>query len=493
MKPNVVVKVTALAAALCGSLALVPVFQSEPAVAAATSITTKTVGAPADTTYLVALPDFSKLVEDYGKAVVSIDSVTKARRAPAPDRNQQPDPFEEFRRFGFPFQFGPIPQGPRNIPERRGQGSGFIISPDGLILTNHHVVEGADELTVHLPDKRVFKAKLIGSDQKTDVAVIKVDAKNLPTVKLGSSDKVKVGEWVAAIGAPFGLDNTVTQGIVSAKSRNLEGDQFVPFIQTDVAVNPGNSGGPLFNLRGEVIGINSQIFSTSGGFMGLSFAIPIDLAVQIKDQLVKGGKVHRGRIGVVMQPLTPELAESLGLPNASGALVVQLEEKGPAQKAGMQEGDLIVEFNGTPIADSNDLSRAVANTKPNSKVNVKVKRGVKEVSLNLKVEELTAEPMKIASAKSGGSYGTQVNALGVVTRSLNAAEKKKVKDGLFVTAVMGRAAEAGIQAGDIILSVAGQKVKSEADLDKATAKAKGTIAVLVDRSGQRIFVPVKFS
>ncbi len=488
MKPNVVVKLTAVAVALCGSLALVPFIQSGPAIAASSA----TSSVPADATYLVALPDFSKLVEDNGKAVVSIDSVTKARRAQS-SRGQQPDPFEEFRRFGFPFQFGPqMPQNPRNVPERRGQGSGFIISPDGLILTNHHVVEGADELTVHLPDKRVFKAKLIGSDAKTDVAVIKVDAKRLPTVKIGSSDKVKVGEWVAAIGAPFGLDNTVTQGIVSAKSRNLEGDQFVPFIQTDVAVNPGNSGGPLFNLKGEVIGINSQIFSTSGGFMGLSFAIPIDLAVQIKDQLVKGGKVHRGRIGVVMQPLTPDLAESLGLPNAKGALVVQLEDKGPAQKAGMQEGDLIVEFNGTPIGDSNDLSRAVANTKPNSKVNIKVMRNGKPVDLSLKVAELTAEPMKIASSQAPLPNGTKANSLGVVTRSLTDAEKKKVSDGLFVTSVTGRAAEAGIHPGDIILSVAGKKIKSADDLGKATDKAKGTIAVLIDRNGQRIFVPVKF-
>ena len=259
-------------------------------------------------------------------------------------------------------------------PERRGQGSGFIIDPNGIILTNNHVVDGADEVTVHLTDKREFKAKVIGTDPKTDIAVIKIEGKNLPVVKLGKSDDVKVGEWVAAIGAPFGLDNTVTAGIVSAKSRNLPDEQFVPFIQTDVAVNPGNSGGPLFNMKGEVIGINSQIFSTSGGFMGLSFAIPIDLAVQIKDELMKNGKVSRGRLGILMQQLTPELAKSFNLKDAKGALIAQIEKDGPADKAGLRDGDIVIEYNGKPIADIRELSQAVASTKPGAKVKVKAMR-----------------------------------------------------------------------------------------------------------------------
>ena len=274
--------------------------------------------AHAQTSQLSGLPDFTKLVEDNGKAVVSISTVKKAKRL-GPQNGVPDEQLEMLRRFGFPFPFGDF-NGPGMTPERRGQGSGFIIDPNGIILTNNHVVDGADEVTVHLTDKREFKAKVIGTDPKTDIAVIKIEGKNLPVVKLGKSDDVKVGEWVAAIGAPFGLDNTVTAGIVSAKSRNLPDEQFVPFIQTDVAVNPGNSGGPLFNMKGEVIGINSQIFSTSGGFMGLSFAIPIDLAVQIKDELMKNGKVSRGRLGILMQQLTPELAKSFNLKDAKGAL-----------------------------------------------------------------------------------------------------------------------------------------------------------------------------
>ncbi len=444
---------------------------------------------PATTDAVVMLPDFSKLVEDNGKAVVSIESVRKARNVSKKGATpNQIDPFDEFRRFGFPFPFDPQ-RAPHPMPERRGQGSGFIISPDGLILTNHHVVEGADELTVQLFDKKDYKAKVIGSDQKTDIALIKIDAKDLPTVKIGSSDKVKVGEWVAAIGAPFGLNNTVTAGIVSAKSRNLPDEQFVPFIQTDVAVNPGNSGGPLFNMKGEVIGINSQIFSTSGGFMGLSFAIPIDLAVQIKDQLLKDGKVSRGRIGVVMQPLTPELAKSFGLKDNKGALVVQLEANGPAEKAGVKDGDIIIEFNGTKIDEASDLSRAVASTKPNSKAKMKVLREGKEVSLDLVVAEMSSDN------KLGPLTGQEPVAedrLGVVARPVTDLEKKKkLPEGLFVQNVSGAAAEAGIRVGDVIVSVGGTKVKTMEELRKVVKNAKDSIAVLVDRKGQRVFIPVK--
>lgn len=447
---------------------------------------TSAIAQEANSSVVMTVPDFSKLVEETGKTVVSIETLKKAKKATR-SRGQGVDPFEELRRFGFPLPFGPGFEG-FGTPERRGQGSGFIISSDGYILTNHHVVAGADELTVHLTDKREFKAKVIGSDEKTDVAVIKVDAKNLPAVKIGKSDQVKVGEWVAAIGAPFGLENTVTQGIVSAKSRNLPDDQFVPFIQTDVAVNPGNSGGPLFNMKGEVIGINSQIFSTTGGFMGMSFAIPIDLAIQIKDQLIKNGKVSRGRIGVMMQPLTPELAKSFGLKDEKGALVVQLEENGPADKGKMKEGDVIIEFNGKPIIETIELSHAVAGAKPGEKVKVKVLREGKPVELTITIAEMPSNGklnMKAQPMKSS------VDRLGLSTRALTKEEaKKNTKGGIVVESAEGPAAEAGIQRGDIILSAGGKRVKSAEDLKKIVDSAKGSIPILVDRKGQRIFVPV---
>ena len=395
---------------------------------------------------------------------------------------------EMLRRFGFPFPFGDF-NGPGMTPERRGQGSGFIIDPNGIILTNNHVVDGADEVTVHLTDKREFKAKVIGTDPKTDIAVIKIEGKNLPVVKLGKSDDVKVGEWVAAIGAPFGLDNTVTAGIVSAKSRNLPDEQFVPFIQTDVAVNPGNSGGPLFNMKGEVIGINSQIFSTSGGFMGLSFAIPIDLAVQIKDELMKNGKVSRGRLGILMQQLTPELAKSFNLKDAKGALIAQIEKDGPADKAGLRDGDIVIEYNGKPIADIRELSQAVASTKPGAKVKVKAMREGKPVNLVIVVGEMPTDG-KLNFKKPAAS---QNNALGSIFRRLYDNEKKRVSNGLFVESVYGAAAEAGMRRGDIIISAGGKKIRTEKDLNEVVSKAKGSLAVLVDRNGSREFIPVKLS
>ena len=443
--------------------------------------------ANAQTSQLSGLPDFTKLVEDNGKAVVSISTVKKAKRL-GPQNGVPDEQLEMLRRFGFPFPFGDF-NGPGMTPERRGQGSGFIIDPNGIILTNNHVVDGADEVTVHLTDKREFKAKVIGTDPKTDIAVIKIEGKNLPVVKLGKSDDVKVGEWVAAIGAPFGLDNTVTAGIVSAKSRNLPYEQFVPFIQTDVAVNPGNSGGPLFNMKGEVIGINSQIFSTSGGFMGLSFAIPIDLAVQIKDELMKNGKVSRGRLGILMQQLTPELAKSFNLKDAKGALIAQIEKDGPADKAGLRDGDIVIEYNGKPIADIRELSQAVASTKPGAKVKVKAMREGKPVNLVIVVGEMPTDG-KLNFKKPAAS---QNNALGANVRPLNDKEKKRVSNGLFVESVYGAAAEAGMRRGDIIISAGGKKIRTEKDLNEVVSKAKGSLAVLVDRNGSREFIPVKLS
>lgn len=443
--------------------------------------------AHAQTSQLSGLPDFTKLVEDNGKAVVSISTVRKAKRV-GPQNGMPDEQLEMLRRFGFPFPFGDF-NGPGMTPERRGQGSGFIIDPNGIILTNNHVVDGADEVTVHLTDKREFKAKVLGTDPKTDIAVIKIEGKDLPVVKLGKSENVKVGEWVAAIGAPFGLDNTVTAGIVSAKSRNLPDEQFVPFIQTDVAVNPGNSGGPLFNMKGEVIGINSQIFSTSGGFMGLSFAIPIDLAVQIKDELMKNGKVSRGRLGILMQQLTPELAKSFNLKEAKGALIAQIEKDGPADKAGLRDGDIVIEYNGKPIANIRELSQAVASTKHGAKVKVKAMREGKPVSLVIVVGEMPTDG-KLNFKKPAAS---QNNALGANVRPLNDKEKKRVSNGLFVESVYGAAAEAGMRRGDIIISAGGKKIRTEKDLNEVVSKAKGSLAVLVDRNGSREFIPVKLS
>lgn len=390
---------------------------------------------------------------------------------------------EIFRRFGFPFPFG---GGPRQEPERRGTGSGFIISADGLILTNHHVVEGADEIKVRLTDNREFTGKVLGSDAKTDIAVVKIDAKDLPYLTMGNSDELKVGEWVAAIGSPFGLDNTVTSGIVSAKSRKLPSDQYVPFIQTDVAVNPGNSGGPLFNMKGEVVGINSQIFSTSGGFMGLSFAIPSNLAMQIKDQLVKNGKVTRGRIGVVIQSVTQDLAESFGMKTPKGAIVSQVEKDGPAAKAGLQEGDIITAVNGRAIDDSVDMPVIIGSMAPGSIAKLSIIRNNKDMTLDVKVEEAPNE-----SASSNASKTAAANKLGVTVRPLNDEEKAKAEtEGLLVTESTGAARKAGIREGDIIVNVNGVKIKKTDDLARVLEKNKN-LRVLVQRRDGRIFIPVR--
>ncbi len=434
------------------------------------------------------LPDFTKLVEDNGKAVVSIQVTQKAavRKNANPFKGMPKDKLDELRRFGFPFPF-PGPDGFEDrMPERKGQGSGFIISPDGLILTNHHVVDGADEIKVHLTDDREFNAKVIGSDAKTDVAVIKIDGKDLPCVKLGNSKDVKVGEWVAAIGAPFGLENTVTSGIVSAKSRNLPSDQFVPFIQTDAAVNPGNSGGPLFNMKGEVIGINSQIFSTSGGFMALSFAVPIDLALQIKDELVKHGKVNRGRLGVMIQTMSPELAKSFGLEKNKGALIAQIQKDSAAEKAGLQEGDIVILFDGKGIDNAADLSRAVASARPDTEHNVKVLREGKEAEVKVKLD--AAADTSVAKGKAAEEARGR---LGVTVRGLNDEEKKKYGDGLVVVESHGPASEAGIKEGDVLLSVGGKKIRSFEQFKDAVNAADKTLALQVARDGSRTFLAVK--
>ena len=440
--------------------------------------------APQTTVATTQLPDFVQLVEKYGKGVVNISTVREARVVEGAD----PFGFDErhaeiFRRFGFPFPFG---GGPRQEPERRGTGSGFIISADGLILTNHHVVDGADEIKVRLTDNREFTGKVLGSDAKTDIAVVKIDAKDLPYLTMGNSDELKFGEWVAAIGSPFGLDNTVTSGIVSAKSRKLPSDQYVPFIQTDVAVNPGNSGGPLFNMKGEVVGINSQIFSTSGGFMGLSFAIPSNLAMQIKDQLVKNGKVTRGRIGVVIQSVTQDLAESFGMKTPKGAIVSQVEKDGPAAKAGLQEGDIITAVNGRAIDDSVDMPVIIGSMAPGSSAKLAIIRKNKDMTRDVKVEEAPNE-----SASSNASKTAAANKLGVTVRPLNDEEKAKAEtEGLLVTESTGAARKAGIREGDIIVNVNGVKIKKTDDLARVLEKNKN-LRVLVQRRDGRIFIPVR--
>ena len=440
--------------------------------------------APQATVATTQLPDFVQLVEKYGKGVVNISTVREARVVEGAD----PFGFDErhaeiFRRFGFPFPFG---GGPRQEPERRGTGSGFIISAAGLLLTNHHVVAGADENKVRLTDNREFTGKVLGSDAKTDIAVVKIEAKDLPYLTMGNSDELKVGEWVAAIGSPFGLDNTVTSGIVSAKSRKLPSDQYVPFIQTDVAVNPGNSGGPLFNMKGEVVGINSQIFSTSGGFMGLSFAIPSNLAMQIKDQLVKNGKVTRGRIGVVIQSVTQDLAESFGMKTPKGAIVSQVEKDGPAAKAGLQEGDIITAVNGKAIDDSVDMPVIIGSMAPGSIAKLSIIRNNKDMTLDVKVEEAPNE-----SASSNASKTAAANKLGVTVRPLNDEEKAKAEtEGLLVTESTGAARKAGIREGDIIVNVNGVKIKKTDDLARVLEKNKN-LRVLVQRRDGRIFIPVR--
>src|SRR6267142_1408620 len=354
--------------------------------------------APAPEPVLRALPDFSQLVDRYGPAVVNVEVVEKPQPAAGGLQGLSPnDPFYDFfHRFGVP---GPG-QGPRaNQPPSRGAGSGFIINSDGYILTNTHVVANADEVTVRLTDRREFPAQCIGPDERTDVAVIKISATNLPIVKLGDPSRIKPGQWVLAIGSPFGFENSATAGIISATSRSVPGENYVPFIQTDVAVNPGNSGGPLFNMAGEVIGINSQIFSRTGGFMGVSFAIPIDVARNIGEQLIKTGRVVRGRIGVTIQDVNAQLAESFGLDRPRGALVSSVERDGPASKAGLQPGDVILAVNGHPIERYGELSGSIAAMKPGTDAMLQVWRGGKQQAINVKVTELKEQQQQ---AKLGG-------------------------------------------------------------------------------------------
>ena len=451
-------------------------------------------GAPVQAQGMRGLPDFTELVEQVGPSVVNIRTLEKVSSRRQPGGNADEEMQELFRRF-----FGqPLPGQPntprqqrpnRPQPEEdqpRGVGSGFILTADGFIMTNAHVVDGADQVLVTLPDKREFKARIVGVDKRSDVAVVKVEATGLPVVKIGDVNRLKVGEWVMAIGSPFGLDNSVTAGIVSAKQRDT-GD-YLPFIQTDVAINPGNSGGPLINMRGEVVGINSQIYSRSGGFMGISFSIPIDEAIRVSDQLRTIGRVQRGRIGVQIDQVSKDVAESLGLAKAQGALVRSVEAGSPAEKAGVEAGDIITRFEGKPIEKSADLPRMVGSVKPGSKATLTVwRRGsskdlqvtVGEVEPEKTAQRASAAPLEKPQASNAGQF------LGLTVSELTEAQRQelKLRGGVRVEAVTEPATRAGLSEGDVILAVANTEIKNVKEFEAVLARLDKTkpVAILLRR------------
>jgi len=439
-------------------------------------------------------PDFPLITQKYGPAVVNI-SVSGTRKFGSDDSDEDNtaqsngngniDPFDFFRRFA--------PNMPgmqhRNVPVH-GLGSGFIVDPNGIIMTNAHVVKDATEVMVKLTDRREYHAKVLGADPKTDIAVLKIDARNLPAVTLGSSDRLKVGEWVLAIGSPFGFENTVTAGVVSAKGRSLPNDSAVPFIQTDVAVNPGNSGGPLFNAKGEVVGINSQIYSQSGGYQGVSFSIPIDLAVKVKDQIVKTGKVEHARLGVSVQEVNQSLADSFGLDRPAGALVANVESGSAAERAGLEAGDVIRSLNGVPIISSGDLSTAVSASMPGQKAQLDVWRKGKPMTI---VATLGDSVDKVAKADNGGAKA-EGGKLGLAVRPLQPQERSQAgiaNGGLVVEGVSGPAERAGVEPGDVILSVNGTPVASVEQMRTIVAKSNKSAALLLQRGDEKIFVPIR--
>ena len=433
---------------------------------------------------VAGITDFSAIVERYGPAVVNVSVTGKMQRTasdqPGLDPNEMFPDF--FRRFGPHF-----PHRPEDGQLLRGQGSGFIVSSDGVILTNAHVIDGAQEVTVKLTDRRELKAKVLGVDKQTDVAVLKIDATNLPVVNFGDPNATRVGEPVLAIGSPFGFENTATAGIVSAKSRSLPEGTYVPFIQTDVAVNPGNSGGPLFNVRGEVIGINSQIFSQTGGYQGLSFAIPIDVAAKVQAQLMQHGKVTRGRLGITIQEVDQALADSFGLKQPRGALVSAVEKGSPAERAGVQIGDIVVRVGDKAIGHSADLPALVADLKPGTAAQLEVIRKGASKELSVTVGEM--EPERLARDEHGDA---QRGRLGLAVRPLDRDERGQtgLVGGLLVEEASGPAAMAGIQAGDVVLSLNGVPVSSVEQLRSLVAKAGKHVALLIQRDASKIFVPI---
>ena len=460
-----------------------------------------TVTAPATGNPNAVLPDFSTMVQKYGPAVVNISVVSKVPTAYSQDGDDNDDddsgpesqsPFGQQSPFGPQSPFAPFFRGfPQQPPQQpmHGEGSGFIVSSDGTILTNAHVVSGASEVTVRLTDRREYTAKVIGVDQKSDVAVIKIAAKNLPTVKVGDTHNLKVGEWVVAIGAPFGFENSVTAGIVSAKGRTLPDSGYVPFIQTDVPINPGNSGGPLFNMRGEVVGINSQIYTRSGGYQGVSFSIPIDVAMGVSQQLEAHGHVTRGKLGVVIQNVDQGLADSFGLPQPEGALVSSVEKGGAAERAGIEPGDVILKLNGEPVKESTELPAVIAGMAPGTTAKLEVWRNHQTRDVSVKLAELEDKrtAKNVDSPHSGGGK------LGLAVRPLSKDEQRQAhtQGGVLVEHAKGPAAEAGLQQGDIVLAANGAPVSTVDDLRTAVEKSKSHIALLVQRGENRLFVPVK--
>ena len=463
------------------------------------------------------LPDFASLVQQHGPAVVNI--TTRGKRIPVRGMSPNDPMFEFFRRFGIPMPNMPSPDGRggpqvpgpgpgpgpgdddgEGMRQPGGEGSGFIVSADGLLLTNAHVVDEADEIIVRLTDRREFKAKLVGLDKATDVAVLRIDAKNLPTVRIGDPKKLRPGEWVFAIGAPFGFENSVTAGIVSSLGRGLpdQDSRFVNFIQTDVAVNPGNSGGPLFNLDGEVVGINSQIYSRSGGYMGISFAIPIDLASDIQKQLVADGRVARGKIGVAIGQVSSDLADSFGLDRPRGALVNSVEPGGPAAKGGLQPGDIILSANGKLIERSEELPTVIGLIRPGTDAALEVWRDRSIKRLSVRVAELEPPSAQLLAKDNAAPEGAAVaDRLGLVVRELSAAERtapgaEGVPAGaLIVERARGAASDAGIRRGDLILGVNGKRIKSAKEYRDSVAQGGKVVALLVQRDDQQVFIPVR--
>ncbi|WP_426211775.1 Do family serine endopeptidase [Massilia sp. TWP1-3-3] len=460
-----------------------------PVVAAAAPAT----AAPAPLGAGVVLPDFTQIVSRNGPAVVNIRVMGSTKTALA-ERGQRAPQFDEDDPF---FEFFRRFQGPQNNARAQrdrpvfGAGSGFIISPDGVILTNAHVVRDATEVTVKLQDRREYRARVLGSDPKTDVAVLKIDANNLPVVPIGRSNELKVGEWVLAIGSPFGLDSSVTAGVVSAKGRSLPDDSNVPFIQTDVAVNPGNSGGPLFNTKGEVVGINSQIYSQTGGYMGLSFAIPIDVAFRIKEQIVKTGKVQHAKLGVTVQEVNQGFADSFKLASPEGALVANVEKGGAADKAGIKSGDVIRKLNGQAIIASGDLPAMLSLAQPGDKVALDVWRDGSIVRIDARLANASdkadpAEREEVAGVDRGSR-------LGLSLRPLDPNERRQsgIASGLVIEDAAGAAANAGVQPGDVLLSVNGRPVSSVSQVRDVVGKSTKSVALLIQRGADKIFIPVR--
>ena len=462
----------ALALAACGDNTPTPPAASEPP-----SIIKQTEPPKADGTVGMMLPDFAQLVAREGGAVVNI----QASRERDEDDNGNEDPFMEFFKRLTP-----------NAPDfseddnatSANFGSGFIISPDGYILTNTHVIKGMTNIKVTLNDKRQYPAKLIGQDEKSDVALLKIEAKNLPTVKIGNPDELRSGEWVAAIGAPFGFENSVTSGIVSAKNRTLPDDGYMPFIQTDVAINPGNSGGPLFNLKGQVVGINSQIYSRSGGFMGISFAIPINVAMNVADQLKATGKVERGQLGVVIQEVSYDLAKTFGLDKPTGALVAKVLAGSPAEQGGLKVGDIIRSVNGSEVRSSSDLPMTISSLKPNQTVKLGVWR--KGQMLDVEIKLGTQNDIAAKSERQSSDRGDNVDDFQFAAAGLTLIVNSN--GNIVVSNVKGIAANAGLRRGDILLEVAGKEVHSQEEFNAAIESAGKNIPLLVQRGSSNLFM-----